>query len=59
VSPVKYELGFHIPEDAILHSHRREKFKSYIDNCSFLQNEHSAIVQRIMQNKPAGDMNAG
>jgi hypothetical protein len=24
VSPVKYELGFYIPEDGILHSHRRE-----------------------------------
>jgi hypothetical protein len=29
VSPVKYELGFYIPED-ILHSHRRESLKSYI-----------------------------
>jgi hypothetical protein len=29
VSPVKYELGFYIPEDDILHSHRREKLKSY------------------------------
>jgi hypothetical protein len=27
VSPVKYELGSHIPEDAILHSHRRENLK--------------------------------
>jgi hypothetical protein len=30
VSPVKYELGFYIPEDGILHSHRRENLKSYI-----------------------------
>jgi hypothetical protein len=30
VSPVKYELGFYIPEDDILHSHRREHLKSYI-----------------------------
>jgi hypothetical protein len=30
VSPVKYELGFYIPEDDILHSHRRENHKSYI-----------------------------
>jgi hypothetical protein len=30
VSPVKYELGIYIPEDGILHSHRRENFKSYI-----------------------------
>jgi hypothetical protein len=31
VSPVKYELGFYIPEDGILHSHRRETLKPYID----------------------------
>jgi hypothetical protein len=24
VSAVRYELGFYIPEDGILHSHRRE-----------------------------------
>jgi hypothetical protein len=29
VSPVSYELGFYIPEDDILHSHRRESLKSY------------------------------
>jgi hypothetical protein len=29
VSPVKYELGFYIPEDDILHSYRRENLKSY------------------------------
>jgi hypothetical protein len=29
VSPVKYELGFYIPEDAILHSDRREHLKHY------------------------------
>jgi hypothetical protein len=29
MSPVKYELGFYIPEGDILHSHRRENFKSY------------------------------
>jgi hypothetical protein len=27
---VRYELGFYIPEDDILHSHRRENLKSYI-----------------------------
>jgi hypothetical protein len=27
---MKYELGFYIPEDGILHSHRLENFKSYI-----------------------------
>jgi hypothetical protein len=30
MSPVKYELGFYIPEDDILHSHRCENLKSYI-----------------------------
>jgi hypothetical protein len=28
MSPVKYELGVYIPEDDILHSHRRENLKS-------------------------------
>jgi hypothetical protein len=28
MSPVRYELGFYIPEDDILHSHRREHLKS-------------------------------
>jgi hypothetical protein len=27
---VKYELGFYIPEDDILHSYRRENLKCYI-----------------------------
>jgi hypothetical protein len=30
VSPMKYELGFYIPEDAIFHSDRHENLKSYI-----------------------------
>jgi hypothetical protein len=30
VSPVRYLLGFYIPEDDILHSHCRENLKSYI-----------------------------
>jgi hypothetical protein len=29
MSPVKYEMGFYIPKDDILHSHSREK-KLYI-----------------------------
>jgi hypothetical protein len=31
VSPLKYELGFYIPEDDILHSHRRENLRSDIE----------------------------
>jgi hypothetical protein len=30
VFPVGYELGYYIPEDGILHCHRRENLKSYI-----------------------------
>jgi hypothetical protein len=30
MSPIRYELGLYIPKDGILHSHRRENFKSYI-----------------------------
>jgi hypothetical protein len=30
MSPVKYELGFYIPEDDILYSHRRENLKPYM-----------------------------
>jgi hypothetical protein len=33
---VRYELGFYIPEDGILHSHRRENLKSYIDVSFFI-----------------------
>jgi hypothetical protein len=29
MSPVKYDLGFYIPEDGILHSDRGENLKSY------------------------------
>jgi hypothetical protein len=27
---VRYELGFYIPEDGILHSHHRDTLKTYI-----------------------------
>jgi hypothetical protein len=36
VSPVKYELGFYIPED-ILHRHGRENHKSYKDEVCFCE----------------------
>jgi hypothetical protein len=31
VSAARYELGFYILQDGILHSHRRESLKSYIE----------------------------
>jgi hypothetical protein len=30
VFPVKYELDFYISDEVIIHSHRRENFRSYI-----------------------------
>jgi hypothetical protein len=36
VSPVRYELEFYIPEDDILHSHRRQNLKSYKGPLRFL-----------------------
>jgi hypothetical protein len=30
VSPVRYELGFYIPEDSILHNPLLENLKSYV-----------------------------
>jgi hypothetical protein len=33
--PVRYELGFYIPEDDILHSHRHENLKSSIAGIEF------------------------
>jgi hypothetical protein len=34
VSPVKYELGFCVPEDDILHSHRCENLRPYMETDS-------------------------
>jgi hypothetical protein len=31
---VRYELGFYIPEDDILHSHQGENLKSYMEALS-------------------------
>jgi hypothetical protein len=30
MSPARYELGFYVPEDGILHGEHRENLKSYI-----------------------------
>jgi hypothetical protein len=35
MSPVRYELVFYIPEDDILHSHRRGNLRPYIDPTMF------------------------
>jgi hypothetical protein len=35
MSPVKYELGFYIPGEGILHNHRRENLRPYKVLCCF------------------------
>jgi hypothetical protein len=42
VSPVRYELGFYIPEDGILHSQGRENLKSYK-----LMTQYSRIIEQF------------
>jgi hypothetical protein len=48
VSPVKYELGFYIPEDDILHSHCCENLKSYI--IVPLRSDFAIELRRTMDN---------
>jgi hypothetical protein len=42
VSHVRYELGFYMPEDGILHSHRRD-FKSCIFYSVFKLNDNGVL----------------
>jgi hypothetical protein len=51
VPPVKYELGFYISEDDILHIHRRENLKSYIIKYALLTSE-------LGESKADGDTSA-
>jgi hypothetical protein len=44
VSPVKYELGFYIPEDDILHSHCRENLRSYLISLVFNDSKMTGSV---------------
>jgi hypothetical protein len=37
VSPVKYEKGFYIPEDDVLHNNSRGDLKSYIMSCILVE----------------------
>jgi hypothetical protein len=52
VSPVKYEQGFYITEDAILRSYRRENLKSYND---MIASDHASLRERILEElRPLG-----
>jgi hypothetical protein len=55
VSPVKYELGFYIPEDDILHSHRHENLKFYMgydddDESRICGKKHVAFSSGLEEN---------
>jgi hypothetical protein len=58
VSPVKYELGYYIPEDDILHSHGRENLKSYtaitVEITDVKASELQYSSQKILQNWSGG-----
>jgi hypothetical protein len=43
---VKYELGFYIAEDGILHSDRRENLKSYITLALFCVESREACLHQ-------------
>jgi hypothetical protein len=49
VSPVKYELGFYIPEDAILHSHCRENLKYYIIITILMQFNSNVYLRQFLK----------
>jgi hypothetical protein len=51
VSPVKYELGFYISEDGILHSDRRENLKSYTATSVQIPYRLSAKQFILLRNK--------
>jgi hypothetical protein len=46
VSPVKYELGFYIPEDDILHSHCHGNLRSY--NISIVSGNNMAETTNLV-----------
>jgi hypothetical protein len=50
VSPVRYELGFYIPVDGILYSHRRENLKPYseLSKLSFTASYWSKCVRKTV-----------
>jgi hypothetical protein len=55
VSPVRYELGFYIPEDGILHSHHHGNLISYILkrmlSRKFLNSRSDSIVDNLRFHK--------
>jgi hypothetical protein len=51
VSPVKYELGFYIADDVILHSNSSENLRPYIAKNLFLKYDTDQRVMMTDANK--------
>jgi hypothetical protein len=49
MSPVKHELRFYIPEDGILHSHRRENLKSYNFRVNMSENKEARNENKMTE----------
>jgi hypothetical protein len=45
VFPVRYELGFYIPGEDILHSHLRENLKSYIHS---MKSQQTTVPKQLI-----------
>jgi hypothetical protein len=54
VSPVKYELGFYIPEDDVLHGHRRE-ISNLARNEKFIRN-YILIIRGAIPSRKKGNV---
>jgi hypothetical protein len=52
--PVRYELGFCMPGDGILHSHHRENLKPYILHCCSL----NIVTHQLFMLVTSGDTSA-
>jgi hypothetical protein len=48
MSPVKYELGFCIPKDGILHSHRHENLVSCISKIKKLKYQTFVVSANVL-----------
>jgi hypothetical protein len=52
VFPMRYELGFCIPEDCTLHSHRRENLKSYKYSSVRTPKADAVTLDSLLQSHP-------
>jgi hypothetical protein len=59
VSPVKYGLGFYIPEDDVLHSHHRETSNLTSHSCMFRLTKIYVIMLMYVCNSWNGSISIG